>query len=215
MNKSLADVLAPAYSPCAGFSGPCVTMRWAPEAGHIPRGFLGAASDLSRVELVLVNAEPGNPLSDESYPIPSSSSAERVAFEFLTTRKTRFHKNLDLLMDLCFPDTDLETQYEKVWITNAVLCSAVASCGPVPSDCERHCVKEYLAKQLDLLSNAFVITLGGKAEKRLNMADVRAVKTVNTFHPAARVSNEIRRDAYERAADIFKKSRKPSSALPF
>lgn len=212
MNRSLADVLAPAYSPCAGFSGPCVTMRWAPEAGHIPRGFLGAASDLSRVELVLVNAEPGNPLSDERYPIPSSSNAESAAFEFLRSRKTRFHKNLVLLLDLCFPGTDLKYQYERVWITNAVLCSAVALCGPVPSDCERHCVNQYLAKQLDLLPNACVITLGGKAEKRLNMADVRAVKTVNTFHPAARVSNEIRRDAYERAADIFKKNRKPFCA---
>ena len=109
-----------------------------------PTWILGAASDLSGIELVLVNAEPGNPLSDERYPIPSSSNAESAAFEFLRSRKTRFHKNLVLLLDLCFPGTDLKYQYERVWITNAVLSSAVALCGPVPSDCERYCVKNIL-----------------------------------------------------------------------
>jgi hypothetical protein len=67
MDQRIIEILAPAYQPCRGFAQVCHEMRWHPAAGHIPRGYLGAKGDLSEVELVLVFAEPGNPLSDEKH----------------------------------------------------------------------------------------------------------------------------------------------------
>src|SRR5437763_10943031 len=57
----LANILLPAYGPCPEFATACKEMRWNPDAGHVPRGFLGACGELSEVELLLVFAEPGDP----------------------------------------------------------------------------------------------------------------------------------------------------------
>ena len=65
MNQSLRVILKPAYDPCRGFSGTCVSMRWYPEFGHVPRGFYGALGDLSKVRLVMVLAEPSDSGGDE------------------------------------------------------------------------------------------------------------------------------------------------------
>ena len=67
MNKEMLEVLAPAYTPCRHFSGQCKSMRWNPSNGHVPRGFCGADGDLSEIELILVTAEPGDPLAHEDY----------------------------------------------------------------------------------------------------------------------------------------------------
>ena len=202
MDKRLEQILAPAFGPCDAFSSTCASMRWSPESGHVPRGFSGA-SNLSKVQLILVNAEPGDPLADESYPCPSPRHAEAVATEFLKTGQTRFHRNLRLLLDLCFPGKDFEAQHERVWITNAVICSAEKLGGSVPRACEELCFQKYLSKQLDLFPNAFVIALGEKAVRRIKRG---SVKPFNAFHPSARVSNEERRNSYESAAREFRKS---------
>ena len=56
----LLDLLLPAYSPCAGFSARCAGVaKWAPESGHLPRGYLGATARLDDVDLILLVAEPG------------------------------------------------------------------------------------------------------------------------------------------------------------
>jgi hypothetical protein len=67
LHPSLSEILLPAYAPCADFSNACNEMRWIPEAGHVPRGFLGACGDLSDVELILVFAEPGDPHFGETH----------------------------------------------------------------------------------------------------------------------------------------------------
>jgi hypothetical protein len=42
---SLERILTSAYNPCQEFSRDCKEMRWDPEAGHVPRGFLGACGE--------------------------------------------------------------------------------------------------------------------------------------------------------------------------
>jgi hypothetical protein len=64
----LQEILLPAYRPCPNLGGPCSNVvKWYPLAGHVPRGFIGATGSANEVELVLITAEPGDPLSDEMY----------------------------------------------------------------------------------------------------------------------------------------------------
>jgi hypothetical protein len=42
-------------------------MRWAPEEGHVPRGFCGATGSPEDVRLVVVSAEPGDPHESEAH----------------------------------------------------------------------------------------------------------------------------------------------------
>ena len=76
-------------------------MRWNPPAGHVPRGFLGAAGDLSEVELVLVFAEPGDPHFGECH------TGLKSAYDYATygfgTGKDLFHRNVRHILDLCWP----------------------------------------------------------------------------------------------------------------
>ena len=58
----LLDLLLPAYSPCAGFRTKCADVtKWAPESGHVPRGYLGATARLDDVDLILLVARTGRP----------------------------------------------------------------------------------------------------------------------------------------------------------
>jgi hypothetical protein len=50
-------VLATAFEPCSGFTGPRKEMRWKPDDGYVPREFSGPTADLSAVELVWANAK--------------------------------------------------------------------------------------------------------------------------------------------------------------
>jgi len=64
----LRELLLPAYAPCRHFDGNChCVARWDPGKGHVPRGFVGALGSLDEVKLVLVAAEPGDPLPGETY----------------------------------------------------------------------------------------------------------------------------------------------------
>lgn len=66
----LSALMRQAYMPCSNIDvelGLCREAKWAPETGHIPRGFLGATGALEDVELVMVFAEPGHPHPDEIY----------------------------------------------------------------------------------------------------------------------------------------------------
>ena len=165
LNSSLAQVLAPAYGPCPGFAGPCKKLRWDPKRGHVPRGFLGAAGSLKEIELVLVFAEPGDPHSGESH--DGLNSAYKYATNAFATGKDKIHKNVCRILKACWPDLSFEEQLKKVWMTESVLCSAKKEGGYVPVAIEQECGTRYLFPQLRLLSHAFVVALGKKAERRL------------------------------------------------
>ena len=43
--QELLSIFSQAY-PCSNFSGICQSMRWNPEDGHIPRGFMGTTQNV-------------------------------------------------------------------------------------------------------------------------------------------------------------------------
>lgn len=186
MHDLMLNVLTPSHAPCRHFGGNCREMRWAPVEGHVPRGFCGATGDLSEVRLVLVTAEPGDPFLGESHLHNSLESAVAFSISHLRDLATPFHRNVRLIMDLCFPGNALDEQLRKVWRTNAVLCSARIECGSVPNLVERTCVSEYLTHQLALVPTAVVVALGGKAQRRLKQAGIHAFPAL---HPSCRESN--------------------------
>lgn len=169
LNPSLEKLLAPAYAPCSGFSGPCREMRWNPSKGHVPRGFLGAAGALTEIELVFVFAEPGDPHEGETH--EGLTSAYRYATFAFDTGKDQFHRNVRTILDSCWPELTFVEQMKKVWMTESVLCSAMKECGSVSTATTGECGRRYLAKQLELLPQALVVALGSKAQKRLRSID--------------------------------------------
>ena len=91
-------MLLNAYRPCRHFDT-CPEAVWNPKCGHIPRGFLGAAAQLSGVEVVMVFAEPGRPHEEESYD-PSDSPAGllnrglRQTYDCYRNGADLFHRNV-------------------------------------------------------------------------------------------------------------------------
>lgn len=146
-------------------------MRWDPASGYIPRGSIGATGQLEDVRLVLVCAEPGDPHDHESYvdmaPEEMFQSSYDYAYRCFQTGKDPFHRNVRLILDLCFPGTDFEEQMRFAWITDSVLCSARVESGPVPAIAARSCRSLYLERELELMPNAIVAALGRKAHSRL------------------------------------------------
>ncbi len=163
----LARTITPAYSPCANFTGACAGMRWAPEQGHVPRGFLGATGSISEVELVLVFSEPGDPHSREAHCGLESTLGH--TYESMKNGTDQFHRNVRLILDLCFPDVsgNFDKQLAMVWMTESVLCSAAEEGGEVPSIVWRTCVRDYLKPQLELFPHALIVALGSKARTRI------------------------------------------------
>src|SRR5688572_25630890 len=98
-HEEVLAVLERAYDPCPGFGGACKGMRWAPDKGHVPRGFAGASGPPENVELALVAAEPGDPHDVETY--PSSGSARdtlsavcRYVYGALQAGTDQYHRNV-------------------------------------------------------------------------------------------------------------------------
>ncbi len=170
-HRRLQELLLAAYRPCQNFAGPCTEMRWAPEAGHVPRGFAGATGDLDAVRLVLVCAEPGDPQAWERYDGRSHEEILLATHDF-TYASFRdgtdlFHRNVRLILNMCFPDNSFDEQLERTWNTESVLCSARVESGAVSSAAARTCRANYLQRELALLPNAVVIALGAKARDRM------------------------------------------------
>lgn len=170
--RELRDILLPAFAPCPGFRRSCGTMRWQPQAGHVPRGFCGAIGTADEVRLVLVVAEPGNPHDGETYaphiqPEKLFQNVCRYVYGCFASGKDQFHRNVRAILDNCWPDLSFHEQLHRVWITESVLCSAAAECGPVPSNVRRTCVDIYLKQELAVLPNAIVAAVGGKAHVRM------------------------------------------------
>ena len=197
MGTQLFNTLAPSHAPCRHFNGNCRDMRWLPAEGHVPRGFCGATGDTSEVELVLVTAEPGDPLPGEIHDGRDIVSMAAFSLGCLLRPATPFHQNVRLILDLCFPNTPLEEQFRKVWRTNSVLCSARIECGSVPRLVEKTCISEYLVRQLALIPNAVVAALGSKAQHRLKRAGISAFPAL---HPSCRESSAAKRASWEALA---------------
>ncbi|ENZ78078.1 hypothetical protein OR214_02354 [Ralstonia pickettii OR214] len=171
-------LLQPAFEPCAGFQGEaCSQNTWDPQAGHVPRGFCGAVGGVSDIKLVLVCAEPGDPHPSENHASDGTAagrlrSVSHYALECVRNGNDRFHKNLRTILDLCWPDTDFETQMRWTWITDSVLCSAKKEGGRFPVRVERECAKRFLVPQISLFPGAIVAALGKKAEHRMRQAGI-------------------------------------------
>ena len=169
----LLDLLQPAYSPCAGFSTRCAGgAKWAPESGHVPRGYLGATARLDDVDLILLVAEPGDPHTGavvQPRPRRKSLAAETVAdtYRCFLEGTDLFHRNVRQVLDLVLPGMPFDTQLSRTWITNTYLCSAPQEAGYVPSAAERFCAETYLQRALTLLPGRPIIALGAKAERRV------------------------------------------------
>lgn len=202
------DLLGPAYGPCPEFEGTCHDVaRWAPEEGHVPRGYTGAWGTLDEVEVVLLLAEPGDPLDGDAFPpdfgacdfIRDASANTRSNYERCTTQ---FHANMRSILDLLFPGASLAEQLRKAWIGETYLCSAPVETGRVPVAAERACAARFLVRQLRLLSDRPVVALGGKAQARVRrlvpevlglesrLVDAWAASPPGANNPKARVSWE-------------------------
>ncbi len=168
----ILNVLKPAYEPCVKFGRECIkTATWAPQRGHVPRGFLGATGGVEDIKLVLLVAEPGNPHKDSQF--QSGVTARSFITKTITDtyacfrdQTDTFHGNMRRILDLAFPDYILEDQLRRVWITNTYLCSAPRETEYVPAKSWKACGSTYLKAQLELLSGRPVIALGDKAYTR-------------------------------------------------
>jgi hypothetical protein len=205
LNSRLAEILLSAYRPCPAFGGACTEMRWAPENGHIPRGFCGATGSLEQVVLVLVCAEPGDPHPTECHlrksPEDLLRSAYDYAYECFRIRKDPFHSKIRLILDLCWPRLPFEAQLERVWMVDSVLCSARVESGPVTTAAARECRGRYLERQLALMPHALVVALGGKAYAR-----TKGVQGVLRAFAAAPPGCNYRgaRESWERIAELVR-----------
>ena len=196
MASPLLKAILPAHAPCEHFRGACKQMRWSPSQGHVPRGFCGALGEVGEVELVLVTAEPGDPQSGEAF--TDIQSAVENSLRCLREGATPFHKNICLILDLCFPNQSLDEQLHRTWRTNSVLCSAQVESGPIPQSVESICMRHYLVPQLALLPHALVAALGRKAHRRLGR---QGIASFHALHPSSRKSNEEKHASWKALAE--------------
>ena len=206
---ALLDILEPAYRPCAHFEGACAgACVWDPARGLVPCAFGGATGSLDEVRLIIVTAEPGDPSDAAGYrgtPADMVRNSLRIFHEAMENggierrgRPTPFHRNMRRILDAFWPDEPLVAQLRKTWTTNAVLCPAEVSGGAHPPRVRRTCVDTYLAPQLNLFPNAFVLALGVKARGRMRAAGIRF--DAAGLHPSARRSDKEKTASWEAAA---------------
>lgn len=167
-NGQLQALMESAYQPCKNFSV-CPEAKWKPEAGHIPRGILGATGALEDVEIVMVFAEPGHPHLKETYgpsqdPSDLLGQAMDYIFESYRDGTDLFHRNVRAFLDSLFPGKSFEEQLRFVWLTEGRLCSVENEIGGLR---DKTCSQTFLVNQIQLFPNATVAAFGGKAQKYL------------------------------------------------
>jgi hypothetical protein len=150
---------------------------------------------VSEVELVLITAEPGEPLSDEMYdeqtPLAMLARTCSQTYGVLALapswhdRNLIFHRNLRLVLDLCWPDTTLDEQLRRTWIVDSYLCSAPVESGPVVRPSWEACARDYLRPQLELFADATVVALGAKAQQRAKRYVQHLVPAYSVAPPGA------------------------------
>ena len=220
LGPALLDLVVPAYAPCPHFAGACHgACVWDPPAGLVPCAFGGAIGALDEVQLVIVTAEPGDPPDGAGYrggPAEMVRNSLRIFHEAMQRgglervgRPTPFHRNLRKVLNAFWPGNRLEAQLTRTWLTNAVLCPAEVTGGKHPLRVERACASTYLAPQLALFPDAFVLALGAKAARRMRQAGLRF--DAEGPHPSARLSGSEKAAAWGRAAARFRGE--PSDAI--
>ena len=108
--KELVEILRKAYLPCPGFKYDCEgTATWAPQKGHVPRGFIGALGDIKEVEVVILTAQPDAPPLPEEPGLYSQVKREELldqtcqyTFECFRRRRTTYHEGIRYLLDQIF-----------------------------------------------------------------------------------------------------------------
>ncbi|MFJ4192797.1 hypothetical protein [Pseudomonas sp. NPDC089534] len=200
--RELLKIIEPAYAPCGNFLGACSSLRWAPEEGHVPRGFLGATGTAREVQLVLVFAEPGNPNETEKH--QSIDTALEYTYQCMAHGTDLFHRNVRHILNLCFPNDSFDRQLQKTWMTESLLCSAPKEGDQVSASAWRTCSMCYLKPQLDLLSQAFVVALGHKAQARLSSIGIPFFAAFAASPPGCNFNGA--RDSWCKAAVAFQAS---------
>ena len=225
-DQALIDILKPAYGPCPNFESkcePCGTCIFEPANGYVPAGFGGATGSLDEVQLVIVTAEPGAPIDNAGY--REGMSAEQMVLNSIrifheamenggVQRQGRlvypFHHNMQRILDEFWPGESLDSQLRKTWATNAVLCPIQKSgdnhSKDHPKEVEKICAATYLKKQLALFPRAFVLALGGKAQKRMEEAGLPFC--AKGIHPSAgkHVPVAVMIKSWNAAASTFHRS---------
>ena len=146
-SEALVKVLMPAYK-CKFFDDVCGSMKWAPDIGYIPCGFGGGTNSVQEVRLVVVTAEPSDPLIGEAYNGSPreiigkvTSLFEDYMFERVVDHKSRYFPNLRKILNLCWKHRSLIDQLRVTWITTAVKCSARTSGAAVSPAIEAACAE--------------------------------------------------------------------------
>lgn len=204
MSSKHLEALQRSHAPCPHFAGACASMRWSPDEGHVPRGFCGATGSPEEVELILVTAEPGDPIAGERYLAGDLAAPMQWSEQSLRHPPTPFHQNIRRILNLCFPGLSLDQQMRHVWRTNSVLCSARVESGSVPSTVEITCAKTYLLPQIAAFPRAVVAALGGKAQRRLERAGIECWPAL---HPSSRKSNADKQASWQALADCVRARR--------
>ena len=174
-------------------------MRWNPSKGHVPRGYLGGEGHIEEIELVLIIAEPGDPLPGEQFHFDQSvQELFREVYQFVRCRysekATSFHTKARSIINLCWPDLSFDEQLKKVWITESVLCSAKVESGPVAAKIGRACIR--------LLPNATFAAFGRKAQKRTAHLNVEIQPAYAIAPPGCNFNGA--QESYQKIAEIVR-----------
>jgi hypothetical protein len=166
--SALKSLLLETYNPCRHL-GQCREARWEPNAGHIPRGYLGAIGAEEEVEVIMVFSEPGHPQRDETYDdtieaAELMSACTSYAYQSFKHGTDLFHRNVRWFISEVYPDMTFDDQLRRVWLTEGRLCSIEIEIGRTR---DKTCAENYLVRQINLLPNATVVAFGRKAEHYL------------------------------------------------
>ncbi|TBN36163.1 hypothetical protein EYC95_24815 [Pseudomonas sp. BGI-2] len=116
-----------------------------------------------------------------------------------------FLRNVRYILDLCFPGESFDDQLRKTWMTESLLCSAPEEGKSVKASCWRACSSCYLTPQLDLLSDAFIVALGTKAQTRLRSLGLHFFPAAAASPPGCNFTGS--RDSWREAATILRELR--------
>ena len=186
---------------CSKF-GVCEQAVYDPKNGHVPRGFSGATGSLEEVYLLMVFAEPGFPLSGETYSgDPRTDLHFLLNATYLRLGTNQFHRNITAFLDRVFPSLagNIDAQLKHVWLTESRHCSLASELGTIRKRDRAICSKTHLVEQIKLFPNAMVLLAGGKA------ADVKDLLQnpvlCGAFAPPG-CNHKTVKDSHDRAAAV-------------
>ena len=158
---------------CSNF-GICRDAQHDPSAGHVPRGFSGATGTLDEVLLIMVMAEPGFPLGDETYSgDPATDLKTLLSSRYLRTGENLIHRNVVNFLNSVFPmfAGNFDELLRRVWLTKSRHCSIAEEIGQIPKRERLICSQKHLVEQVGLFPNAIVLLAGTKAGQARGLVD--------------------------------------------